>query len=776
MNTNEAQDWLKIAAEQGSPHESWNPTSVPELNQDLEESHPHLTIFGIIGRGGMGAVYEGFDRNENQQIALKFLRPDLLSDDESNKRFESEVSILRELDHESIVKVIDSGQTQTGEKFYTMEIYDGDTLSDLAEGSKRLEMEEIERICFEIADGLQYIHEKGIVHRDIKPSNIFVCKNGPAKILDFGIAKQFANPDSSITRTHHIPGSHGYIPPELRNGEEATSRSDVFSLGVVTYYLISGEIPDIGFKEPSRYLGTSDWDEPFAKALAQHPNERFESPIEFAKSLRRHQVCPSDTLPKIEESHPLVEIGKDQLTLNGYDFSFAHTVEDLVVVLGSYSRQIKRHYSFESEDASREETVYIWDQFGMTALEHSHRDGIQCIQFWFNLDPLDVLDGVDQPLDEAMPWGSEVPDSPFLGRFSIGGNQFNQQSEICKLKTSLGLQGSETPWEDFIWNNIPAEGIRAVSPSNALKYIRTGVSDTLPKEELEQSMGVVVLARNVKKSERVACVSAFPITSRLPFCVRAFSERPIAFYISNISRNLPDFTANEREALILVFDRPLFLTNRGLHVRKKSYFEDQVDSWTFLPFRKQKISYRHGISYTRPSDMVSVGLGLLLMPVVATILAGIALAWIIGTIKSENINIPLAEPVTSFVLAIGPLTALFILFIIIISLFLLFKEFRREVCFYAKFIKPWLEGWNEYSDRYHEFCETCSSDNDLLHKYYFVEVEGIIIKDSLRLSIHGVGSLQSEKTDQIHETVECFFHWANVLATGTRRKFPDRLD
>jgi cephalosporin-C deacetylase-like acetyl esterase len=200
----------------------------------------HYKILEKLGGGGMGIVYKAQDLRLDRLVALKFLPPYLTLDVEAKERFIHEAKAASALQHNNICSIHDIDETPDGRMFMVMDCYEGETLKDRI-GRGPLKIEEALDIAIQISKGLAIAHKKDIVHRDVKPANIFITNDGTAKILDFGLAKLAGQ--MKLTKAGSTIGTAAYMSPEQARGEEVDCRTDIWSLGVVFYEMISGQLP-----------------------------------------------------------------------------------------------------------------------------------------------------------------------------------------------------------------------------------------------------------------------------------------------------------------------------------------------------------------------------------------------------------------------------------------------------------------------------------------------------------------------------------------------------
>jgi non-specific serine/threonine protein kinase len=206
----------------------------------------HYKILEKLGTGGMGVVYKAEDARLKRTVALKFLPPDLTRDPEAKQRFIHEAQAASALQHYNICSVHDIDETNDGQLFIVMDCYEGKSLKEKMAGGL-MRIEEAADIAIQVAQGLQKAHEKGITHRDVKPGNIIITNDGVVKILDFGLAKLAGQ--SRLTKTGSTIGTAAYMSPEQAQGLEVDHRTDIWSLGVVLFEMLTGKLPFRGEHE-----------------------------------------------------------------------------------------------------------------------------------------------------------------------------------------------------------------------------------------------------------------------------------------------------------------------------------------------------------------------------------------------------------------------------------------------------------------------------------------------------------------------------------------------
>jgi eukaryotic-like serine/threonine-protein kinase len=302
----------------------------------------------LLGEGGIGQVHAAFDTILQREVAMKSLRPELLSDANFVERFRAEATSLARLNHPNITTLY--SLFPDGRNLYmVMELVRGTTLDNILEKRKiALDIRECLAIVAQAADGLDYAHSMGVIHRDIKPSNMIVSENGTLKIMDFGIAR--VRGSQRLTRSGSIVGTLAYMAPEQLRGEEGDDASDLYSLAIVLYEMLSGSPPFSAASEydlmqaqinqkPDRLMPKLPGLDPkvetaLLKALSKKPDQRFPSTRAFSDALGASmlrmdapKILHNDTrliqsMPVPVQSQPASNSRSVSITLPNFDLSF----------------------------------------------------------------------------------------------------------------------------------------------------------------------------------------------------------------------------------------------------------------------------------------------------------------------------------------------------------------------------------------------------------------------------------------------------------------------
>lgn len=256
-------------------------------------------IIRLIGEGGMANVYLAHDTILDRDVAVKILRGDLAGDEKFVKKFQREAISASSLNHPNIVELYDVGE-DNGQYFIVMEYVDGKTLKSLVKKRGALTLPEVIDIMLQLTSAIAHAHDSYIIHRDIKPQNVLILDNGMVKITDFGIATALNNHE--LTETNSVMGSVHYLPPEQANGNGATVKSDIYSLGILMFELLTGKVPFKGdnaveiaikqMKTPIPSVRKYDEDIPqsvenvILRSCAKNPKNRYDSAREMHDDLK----------------------------------------------------------------------------------------------------------------------------------------------------------------------------------------------------------------------------------------------------------------------------------------------------------------------------------------------------------------------------------------------------------------------------------------------------------------------------------------------------------
>ena len=252
----------------------------------------------LIGEGGMANVYLAYDTILDRNVAVKILRGDLAEDEKFVRRFQREAIAASSLAHPNIVEMYDVGEDQ-GRYFIVMEYVEGRTLKSLIKRRGGLTLPEAIDIMLQLTSAVNCAHNSYIIHRDIKPQNVMILDDGRVKITDFGIAMAL---NTELTQTNSVMGSVHYLPPEQANGKGSTIKSDIYSLGILMYELLTGSLPFKGdnaveiaikqMKEPLPSICKYNPSIPQSvenvvlKAAAKNPQNRYNSALEMHEDLK----------------------------------------------------------------------------------------------------------------------------------------------------------------------------------------------------------------------------------------------------------------------------------------------------------------------------------------------------------------------------------------------------------------------------------------------------------------------------------------------------------
>ena len=295
---------LASQAECAQPAPGKAEPAVPPPPVEIASLFPRLEISECLGRGGMGMVYKARQTNLDRYVALKILAGEKQDDPKFAERFAREARALARLNHPNIVTVYEFGEAG-GHYYLLMEYVDGLNLRQLLQAGT-LKPERAVAIVPAICEALQYAHDQGVVHRDIKPENILLDRNGRVKIADFGIAKIFGRQDgpSRLTAEQQVVGTPHYIAPEqVERPQLVDHRADIYSLGVVFYEMLTGELPLGEFAPPSAKAPVyARLDQVVLRALAKEPERRYQQARQVKTDIQTIADTPHVSGPPLAPS------------------------------------------------------------------------------------------------------------------------------------------------------------------------------------------------------------------------------------------------------------------------------------------------------------------------------------------------------------------------------------------------------------------------------------------------------------------------------------------
>jgi eukaryotic-like serine/threonine-protein kinase len=280
---------FEVHREKSSPAPPAAPQPQPPLPKAQEPPFPSLDGFAIqerIGQGGMGEVFRCTRASDQVPVAVKILTPQMAAVPDYVRRFGREAAAMAQLDHPGIVRLL--GRGKAGQHVYiAMELIDGESLRMWAHRN-RPTAKQLAMLLAQVAHALAYAHARAVVHRDLKPDNVLVTKDLRTKILDFGLAGLHAEGAQCLTQSNVAMGTANYMAPEQRkDAKRADHKADIYSFGVMTYELLTGELPVGKFALASRLVADLDpgWDALIERCLESNPSARPHSALELANAL-----------------------------------------------------------------------------------------------------------------------------------------------------------------------------------------------------------------------------------------------------------------------------------------------------------------------------------------------------------------------------------------------------------------------------------------------------------------------------------------------------------
>src|SRR6202142_3406071 len=286
-------------------------------------------ILGVLGQGGMGAVYKARDRELDRLIALKVIRPELATDPGILQRFKQELILARNITHKNVVRIFDLGEAD-GIPFISMEYVDGDDLRTLLRREGKFSAKDTVPLIEQVCRALDAAHAEGVIHRDLKPQNIMRDKNGRVVGMDFGLRRSLG--ESGMTQTGAIVGTIEYMSPEQALGSQLDQRSDIFSVGLIFYELLTGKAPyeadtaiaSLMKRTREDAQSASDIEPSVPKSLSaivsrcleREPANRYHSAVELLQQLTTWEANPNISVETLSQMIPHAIIRPSRFSLD----------------------------------------------------------------------------------------------------------------------------------------------------------------------------------------------------------------------------------------------------------------------------------------------------------------------------------------------------------------------------------------------------------------------------------------------------------------------------
>lgn len=341
-------------------------------------------IIEELGRGGMGRLYRALDTKINQEVALKILRPEISRDQQTIARFSNELRLARQVAHKNVCRMYHLGEHE-GMHFIIMEYIPGQDLQSMIKMTKQLSMETAVSIATQICEGLAEAHRLGVIHRDLKPGNVMIDRDGIARILDFGIARSLES--RGMTESGHLIGTPEYMSPEQAQDTGVDQRSDIYSLGIILYEMVTGKVPFTGEtpisitmkhiekmpKNPKTLAPQipNVLDQLIMKCLAKNKEYRYQSAVELKSELEEIEENIKDTkkVPKVRKPSPPKEFPRP-FGLPAYFFPFLVLILATALVLAIWKPWQAKDAVPVPTDKPSLAILYFKNNTGDSTLDH----------------------------------------------------------------------------------------------------------------------------------------------------------------------------------------------------------------------------------------------------------------------------------------------------------------------------------------------------------------------------------------------------------------------
>ena len=496
-------------------------------------------IIKSIGEGGMANVYLAYDTILDRKVAVKVLRGDLSNDEKFVRRFQREALAASSLTHPNIVEVYDVGE-DNGEYYIVMEYIEGKHLKNLLKKRGKLTLSEAVDIMLQITDGMAAAHDSYIIHRDIKPQNIMILENGLVKITDFGIA--MAMNATQLTQTNSVMGSVHYLPPEQASGQGSTLQSDIYSMGIVMYELLTGELPFKGdnaveialkhLKEPIPDIREKIPNVPnsiyniIKRATAKNPKNRYNDAREMHEDLL---TCLDDTRanePIITFKYP--ENDTDDAKLAKMVKESKKETEEV-----SHKKEEVIAKKITGDDLKKQNKLLIILAFIFTGLVVGITALIVFIPMLTGSKQIEVPDVADMTVSDAI-------DTLQDAGFTVS----DEQKEVSSSDIEEGR----------VVKTSPAVGSKRKDGTTVTLYVSIGdtqieIEDYTGESYLEvkgklEALGLFVLIerQDVEETDDVDYEDGLIIDQSIEAGEKVSAGTNITLYIPNVVTNYPNFT------------------------------------------------------------------------------------------------------------------------------------------------------------------------------------------------------------------------------------------
>jgi serine/threonine protein kinase len=432
-------------------------------------------IIRSIGEGGMANVYLGYDTILDRKVAIKVLRGDLSNDEKFVRRFQREALSASSLAHPNIVEMYDVGE-DNGLYYIVMEYVEGKTLKQLLKKRGSLTLSEAIDIMLQLTDGMAHAHDSYIIHRDLKPQNIMIKDDGQIKITDFGIA--MALNATQLTQTNSVMGSVHYLPPEQASGKGATTKSDIYSMGIIFYELLTGSLPFRG--DNAVEIALKHMRDPL-------PNVRDENPA-IPQSIENIIMKATAKNPKnryndAREMHEDLLTALDDSRLNEEPYQYKYPEHELDNTKNLKKLEdIKNNTNVDSSDSDKEPTVSGTEEVPLNPEDKDDKNKKKIIII------LSIVLGVIFLLFIFVflvyPNISEAPDItiPSCYKLKVSACEKKLQAKGFKVNTDIKSVASDKVKKNLIVKTSPGKGRSVKKGTKVTIYKSSGIQSYTLKD------------------------------------------------------------------------------------------------------------------------------------------------------------------------------------------------------------------------------------------------------------------------------------------------------